>query len=205
MLDLRLFAGNSFFYPVKDSTYVCFKALEASDRELYIAGFKKLSETSVYHRFFGFVKELTTAQIDELMNVDNYNHIAWTAFDIVDDEPIGIGLGRFKRSTTIPTEAELGLTVIDEYQGKGVGTILLAIMYYLGGAVGIQTFTGVILVNNVRLIRRFYNLGAQFKRITNEYEMRLPVYRDFSKLPKTDYAAVMTPVLKFLEENHFCV
>ncbi len=204
MLDLRIFAGNSFFYPIRDSTYACFKALEESDRDLYIAGFKKLSETSIYHRFFGFKKELTPTQIDELMNVDNYNHIAWTAFDIVDDEPMGIGLGRFKRSKTITTEAELGLTVIDEYQGKGVGSILLAIMYYLGGSVGIETFTGVILVNNVRLIRRFYDLGAQFKRINNEYEMRLPIYRDFSKLPKTDCAAVLMPVLKFLEENRFC-
>jgi len=205
MLDLRLFAGNSFFYPIKDSTYICFKALESSDRDLYIAGFKKLSETSVYHRFFGFKKELTEVQIDELMNVDDYYHLAWTAFDIVDDEPMGIGVGRFKRSNTNPTEAELGLTVIDEYQRKGVGSILLAVMYYLGGAVGIETFTGVILVNNVRLIRRFYDLGAQFTRTTNVYEMRLPVHRDFSKLPKTDYAAVLMPVLKFLEENRFCV
>jgi len=205
MLDLGLFAGNSFFYPIKDSTYICFKALEASDRERYIAGFNKLSETSVYHRFFGFKKELTETQIDEMLNVDNHDHIAWTAFDIIEDEPTGIGVGRFKRSTTISTEAELGLTVIDEYQGKGVGTVLLAVMYYLGGAVGIETFTGIILVNNVRLIRRFYELGAQFSRNSNVYEMRLPVYRDFSKLPKTDYAAVLMPVLNFLEENSFCV
>ena len=205
MVDLRIFAGNSFFYPIKDSTYICFKALEESDRERYIAGFNKLSETSVYHRFFGFKKELTKSQIDELLNVDNQDHIAWSAFDIIDEEPIGIGVGRFKRSKSNPKEAELGLTVIDEYQGKGVGTVLLAVMYYLGAAVGLETFSGVILVDNVRLIRRFYELGAQFKRTYNIYEMTLPVYRDFSKLPNTDYSSVLRPILKFLEENRFCI
>ena len=59
MLDLKVFTGNSFFYPAKDNTYVCFKALEKRDREKFIDGFNKLSKASVYHRFFGFLKELT--------------------------------------------------------------------------------------------------------------------------------------------------
>lgn len=204
MLDLQLFAGNSFFYPIKDSTFICFKSLEPSDRERYIEGYKKLSPDSVYHRFFGFIKELTTEQIDEFLNTDNRNHIAWSAFDIVDEEPVGIGVARFKRSLTNPNEAELGLTVIDQYQNLGVGTVLLAVMYYLSGSLDIKTLTGIILADNVRLIRRFHDLGAEFTRRSNEYEMRLPIHRNFNDLPKTRYATEMTPILSFLRENNFC-
>ena len=205
MLDLRIFAGNSFFYPIRGNAYICFKSLEQRDREKYIEGFNRLSGKSRYNRFFGFKKELTPSQIDELLNVDNHSHIAWTAFDIVGDEPFGVGVGRFKRSTSRPAEAELGLTVIDDYQGRGVGTILLAVMYYIAGLVEVETFTGIILADNVKVVRWFKELGASVNLIKNEYEMRMPVYRDFDLLPKNHQAHSMRQVLDFLKENDFCI
>ena len=204
MFDLNIFAGNSFFYPIKDSTYLCFKTLEHEDKEKFIAGFKKLSPKTVYHRFFGFMKELTNEQVEDLLSTDQKNHIAWSAFDIVNDELVGVGVGRFRRSKENPGEAELALTVIDEYQGKGVGTVLLAIMYYLASKLDISIFTGVMLADNARLIRRFREMGAEMTRTGWEYEMRLPVHQDFNKIPKTNYSAVVRPVLDFLRENNFC-
>lgn len=204
MLDLNLFAGNSFFYPVKGNTYICFKTLEKGDRQRFIDGFKKLSSKSVYHRFFGFLKELSDEQLEDFLNTDKKNHVAWAAFDIVKDEAYGVGVGRFKRSKKNPKEAELALTVIDEYQEKGVGTSLLAIMYYLGSKLDIDIFTGIMHADNAKLIRRFKELGAEMNRIGHEYEMRLPVYKDFDDIPKTRYASILKPTLQFLTENNFC-
>lgn len=204
MIDLRLFAGNSFFYPIKDNTYLCFKTLEKEDREKFLEGFKKLSQKTVYHRFFGFMKELSPQQIEDLLSVDKKDHIAWAAFDFVEDESFGVGVGRFKRSESNPKEAELALTVIDEYQDKGVGTVLLAIMYYLAGKLDIVIFTGIILADNGRLIKRFKELGAEMIRIGHEYEMRLPVFKRIEDIPKSRYARIIIPILQFLEENDFC-
>lgn len=204
MLDLKLFAGSSFFYPIRDNTYLCFKVLEPSDRERLLDGFRKLSRKSVYHRFFGFLKELSGQQLEDLLNTNKKDHVAWTAFDIVDDEAIGIGVGRFKRSESNPDEAELALTVIDEYQDKGVGTVLLGVMYYLGMKLNITTFTGVILADNSKLIRRFKDLGAELIRSGSEYEMRLPVFQNMDDIPKSKYSRVLMPVLQFLKENDFC-
>ena len=204
MLDLKVFAGNSFFYPIKGNIYLCFKTIDKTDREKYLDGFKKLSSKTIYHRFFGFLKELTDKQVDELLDTDKKNHVAWAAFDIVDEETVGVGVGRFKRSETNPSEAELALTVIDEYQNKGVGTILLGIMYYLAGKLGIDIFTGIMLADNVKLIGRFRELNAQLNRIGNEYEMRLPLYKEIDKLPSTRYSNILKPILQFLEENDLC-
>ncbi len=33
MLDQKVFSDNSFFYPIKDSTYLGYKSLEKGDRE----------------------------------------------------------------------------------------------------------------------------------------------------------------------------
>ncbi|NJN27190.1 MAG: GNAT family N-acetyltransferase [Cyclobacteriaceae bacterium] len=205
MIDLNVFAGNSFFYPIKDSAYLCFKTLEKTDREMFIAGFQKLSPKSIYHRFFGFMKELTEEQLENLLNIDQKDHVAWAAFDIEGDSTAGVGVGRYRRNAAYPEEAELALTIIDEYQGKGVGTILLGILYYLAGMAGIKVFTGVILSDNAKLIRRFKELGADLKRVGWEYEIRLPVRTNFDQLPKTPYAGVIRPVLHFLTENNFCL
>ncbi|MCK5702194.1 MAG: hypothetical protein KAI29_13610 [Cyclobacteriaceae bacterium] len=204
MLDLNVFTGNSFFYPLRDNTYLCFKALEKRDREKFIEGFKKLSKASVYHRFFGFMKELSDKQLEDLLNTDKKDHVAWTAFDIKNDDMIGVGVGRFKRSTTNPHEAELALTVIDEYQNKGTGSILLAIMYFLASKLEIDIFTGFILSDNSKLIQRFRELGAIMTRTGNEFEMRLPVFKNFNKIPKSNYSSVIKPILQFLKENNFC-
>ncbi len=204
MFDLKIFAGNSFFYPIKDSTYLCFKTLEHEDKERFIAGFKKLSAKTVYQRFFGFMKELTDEQVEDFLNTDQKDHVAWSAFDIIDDELVGVGVGRFRRSAENPNEAELALTVIDEYQGKGVGSVLLAIMYYLASKNDIAIFTGTILADNTKLIRRFKALGAEMTRVGWEYEMRLPVFTDFNSLPKNQYSSVIKQTLEFLTENNFC-
>ena len=204
MLDLNIFAGNSFFYPLRDNTYLCFKSLEKRDRGKFIEGFKKLSKASVYHRFFGFMKELSDKQLEDLLNTDKKDHVAWTALDIKNDDMIGVGVGRFKRSTTNPHEAELALTVIDEYQNKGTGSILLAIMYFLASKLEIDIFTGFILSDNSKLIQRFRELGAIMTRTGNEFEMRLPVFKNFNKIPKSNYSSVIKPILQFLKENNFC-
>ena len=204
MLDLQLFGGNSFFYPSKGNEYLCYKVLEKNDRQRLIDGFKKLSAKSVYHRFFGFMKELTEQQLEDLLDTDSKDHVAWAAFDMAGEEAYGVGVGRFKRSASKPSEAELALTVIDEFQNKGVGTNLLGIMYYLGGKVGIDIFTGIIMSDNAKLIKRFKELGAQMTRVGSEYEMRLPVYKNIDELPMTRYAHTLKPILVFLKENNFC-
>jgi GNAT superfamily N-acetyltransferase len=203
MLDLSVFTDNSFFYPVRDNSYLCFKTLGKNDRQKFLDGFKRLSKKSVYHRFFGVMKELTDEQVVDFLNTDKTDHVAWAAFDIVGDETVGVGVGRFRRSKTNPNEAELALTVIDEYQGKGVGSTLLAIMYILASKLEIEVLTGIIMSDNFKLIRRFKELGATMVRDKNEYEMRLPINQDFKAIPETNYYKIIKPILQFLKENKF--
>lgn len=204
MLDLRLFAGNTFFYPTTDNLYLSYKSIGKSDRANLIDGFNRLSPTSVYHRFFGFLSELSENQLDKLLSIDNKTHVAWAAFDIVNEKPLGVGVGRFRRPDIRATEAELALTVVDDYQGKGIGTVLLGIMYSLAIKLQIETFTGIIMSENDKLIRRFYQLGAQFTRNGSEYEMRLPVFQNFNDIPNSAYKHALIPILEFLQENDFC-
>ena len=202
--DSTLFGGNSFFYPSKNDTYICYKTLVKEDRQKLIEGFNRLSAKSVYHRFFGIMKELSKKQLDGFLSMDNIDHIAWAAFDIIDEENVGVGVGRFKRSKRYPKEAEIALTVIDDYQNLGVGTTLLAILYFLAPKFGIEVFTGIIMADNAKLIHRFKALGAEMKRSGSEYNMRLPVVKSIHHLPNTKYAQTIKHALEFLRVNNFC-
>ncbi len=192
---------KSFYYPMKDGTVVYFKPLEKSDREKVIDGFKKLSAQTIYKRFFGYLKELSDDQLDKLLDTNSRDHIAWGAFDFKGDEPFGIGVGRFWRSAEHPNEAELALTVIDDYQGKGVGTVLLCTLYCLASMMDIDMFTGNILSDNMDVIRRFSELGAELKLRDSEYLMRLPVHKNPEQLPDTKYANLMKTVSKLIKEK----
>jgi RimJ/RimL family protein N-acetyltransferase len=204
MPDLSLFGGNSFFYPTKANTFICYKVLEKGDREKLIEGFRKLSDISVYHRFFGKMKELSKEQLDDFLDTDQKDHVAWAAFDINGDEVYGVGVGRFRRSDKNPGEAELALTVIDEYQNLGVGTTLLSVLYFLAAKLNIEIFTGTIMSDNTKLIKRFKELGAVMTRIGSEYEMRLPINKVIDDMPNSKYAEILKPTLTFLKENDFC-
>ncbi len=203
MIDAGTFNSKILTFPSQDNERLYFKSFHAYERNELQSGFQKLSQRSVYHRFMGYIKELSNEQLDALTNLDNINRVAWVSYSVKKGVPYGIGIGRFSRSASTPNEAEIALTVIDEFQNKGVGTILFSILYYLGGQMGISTFTGIILASNLPLILRFQDMGAMMCRYTNEYEMRLPVHTDFSKIPDSRYSKIVIPILKELKMN-FC-
>lgn len=90
-------------------------------------GVQNLSQDTLFFRFLSPIRELTSSQIDYLINVDFEDHFAVA---IVSDEPNfpGMAITRYIRSFSNPTEAEWAVTVVDKYQGLGLGRILLYLM-----------------------------------------------------------------------------
>ena len=90
-------------------------------------GVQNLSPDTLFLRFLSPIRELTSSQIDYLINVDFEDHFAVA---IVSDEPSfpGMAITRYIRSFSNPTEAEWAVTVVDKYQGLGLGRILLYLM-----------------------------------------------------------------------------
>jgi len=109
--------------------------------------------------------------------------------------------GQFAKDLIAPLMA---ITVIDEYQNKGVGTILLAILYYRALCSGLRYLTGYILVENWKFAVRFLKLGATITRSGSEYEIKLPVYNDFDEFPENNYSRLFVRILKELKSQDFC-
>jgi GNAT superfamily N-acetyltransferase len=88
-------------------------------------GFDRLSPESRYRRFLAPVAELSESMVRYLNEIDHHNHEAMIALDERTGE--GIGVARYVRDPDHPDVAEVAVTVIDDWQGRGLGTLRLEV------------------------------------------------------------------------------
>jgi GNAT superfamily N-acetyltransferase len=109
-----------------------------------------------------------------LTDVDHRDHEALGALDHVRGG--GVGIARYVRDREDPYTAEIAVTVIDGWQGRGLGTELLARLSERACQEGIRRFTAAVAADNAPMTRLLRNLGADVvgrEFGTLEYEMAL--------------------------------
>ena len=117
---------------LRDGTRVWIRPILPSDRELHAANYERLSADSKYHRFLTpmthLSEEMLTRLVDDVAAVD---HVAYYVFG--DDEAprvsvLPIAIGRIKRDPERPDTADVAVTVMDPWHGRGVATALLPVL-----------------------------------------------------------------------------
>jgi GNAT superfamily N-acetyltransferase len=131
---------------LRDGATILMRPIRASDRTLLREGFEHLSPASRYQRFLAPIEELPEPMVRYLTEVDHHDHEAIVALDASSGE--GVGVARFVRLPDRRDVAEAAVTVADEWQGRGVGTLLLGALSARAREEGIQTFTGIMLAAN---------------------------------------------------------
>ncbi len=137
-------------------TPVCLRPVRAGDREALMRGFERLSADSRYRRFFIHKKGLSDDELDFFTVLDGTNHDAVAAFELRDGGVEGgmIGVARFVRVATAATEAEVAVTVVDEFQNQGLGRLMLGRLVECALDVGIRTLRFHFQADNTAM-RRF--------------------------------------------------
>ena len=142
---------------LRDGSSVLIRPGRPEDRELLLAGFERLGPESRYERFLAPMAELTDDIVTYLTDVDHHDHEALAAIDAETGD--GVGVARFVRSADRPDTAEAALTVIDDWQGRGVGTLLLDRLAERAKAEGITHFTALLLAENREMLELLDGLG----------------------------------------------
>jgi GNAT superfamily N-acetyltransferase len=169
-----------FHATLRDGTRTLVRPIEPDDRYRIAEGMHLLSPRSRYLRFHSAVSELTEAQLDYLTQVDGVDHVAWIALDEDNPDVPGIGVARYVRLAEDPTIAEAAVTVLDAYQGRGAGTILLATLARSARRNGVAVFRNYVLSDNAAMLELFETLGAS-------RELEAPgLYRVDLELPERD-------------------
>ena len=150
------------------------RQVRSTDAQLLADGFGRLSAASRQMRFLGVKKELSAAELRYFTDVDHHDHEALAAVDRVGGH--GVGIARYIRDARDPQAAEIAVTIVDDWQGRGLGTELLARLSGRARQEGIRRFTALADAGNVAVAALLRNAGARLVRRgrgTVEYEITL--------------------------------
>jgi GNAT superfamily N-acetyltransferase len=140
-----------------DGSQVRIRLGRRSDRELLLRGFQRLSPESRYRRFLAAMPRLPEALVRHLTGIDHRDHEAVIALDEEGTEALGVA--QYVRDPARPDAAEVAVTVIDDWQGRGLGTLLLEVISARARQEGVRTFTAWMLAQNREMMDLFQHLG----------------------------------------------
>src|SRR6516225_10252940 len=107
-----------------DGSQVSIQPIQPHSERLLMNTFKRLSPQSVYRRFFSPLRELPADLVSRLANVDYLRRSALVAQSAIDSDDGAVGVARYD-STGDPRIAEVALVVVDDWQRRGLGRLLL--------------------------------------------------------------------------------
>jgi RimJ/RimL family protein N-acetyltransferase len=159
---------------LQDGSAVLIRPVRSTDAALLADGFARLSAVSRQMRFLGVKKALSAAELRYFTDVDHHDHEALGALDRADGR--GVGIARYIRDADDPQAGEIAVTIVDDWQGRGLGTELLAQLSDRACQEGIRRFTALADASNVAVAALLRNAGARLVRHgrgTVEYEITL--------------------------------
>ncbi len=124
----------------------------STDGPFLTAGLAAMSRESLQRRFFSGGKPPESV-IRYLLDVDYVDHFAWVAIDAADPLLVPIGSARFIRSLTDHREADIAFGLVDRWQGRGVGTVLIEALGVAAAVSGIERFTADVQRDNTAMRR----------------------------------------------------
>jgi len=161
---------------LRDGSEVLIRPIEPADRDLITDGFSRLSLQSRWYRFLTGKPELSAQELRYFTEVDHHDHEALAALDYLDGR--GLGVARYIRHVDDSAVAEVAVAVIDDWQGRGLGTELLTQLTDRAREEGIRRFTALVAADNAAVLGLLRDTGAVFRvthrdRSTVEYELTL--------------------------------
>lgn len=148
------------------------RAIFPTDKSSLQEAFRRLSENSVRFRFFGLKKELSRDDLIYFTEIDYEKHMALVA--TIKREKIEqiIAVGRYieLQDTGTVKSAEFALAVLDEYQNRGIGSLLFECLKDIAIMKGISRFEAYVLSDNSRMCEIFkhHAFDYMFKRENDE-------------------------------------
>ena len=125
-----------------------------------------LDPLSRYRRFFTNKRGFTERERAFFLNVDFDQHVALVALMEEAGRKVVVGGGRYV--VVRPGSAEVAFVVIDEYQGLGVGSLLMRHLVAIARAAGLQELIAEVLPENIPMLKVFERSGLHMTTVESE-------------------------------------
>ena len=145
---------------LRNGERIVIRALRPQDRDDLMAAVDRTSGDSLYRRFFAVRRHFTETEESFYLNVDFVSHVALIASADENGQPIIIAGGRYVVGE--PGEAEVAFTVVDKYQGRGVGAALLRHLAMIARQAGLRELVAYVLPDNRAMLKVFEKSGLKY-------------------------------------------
>lgn len=142
-------------HELRDGSTIRLREVRPGDKEAIARGFERLSPESRYRRFFTAMNRLSEADLRYLTEVDHHDHEAVLAFS---PEGAPVGVARYVRIEG-PSQAEVAVAVVDDWQNLGAGTALLERLVERAREHRIERFVATVLQENEEALELFRSVG----------------------------------------------
>jgi RimJ/RimL family protein N-acetyltransferase len=148
-------------FELDDGSEIVVRPVRPDDKGAIVAGFERMSPESRYRRFFAPLQRLSGRDLRYLTEVDHHDHEALVGFELPTGVPVGAA--RYVRSDE-PTEAEVAVTVVDDWQGRGVATGLLDALVERAREEDVERFVAVVLSENTDALEMFSRIAPDAEK-----------------------------------------
>ncbi len=166
-----------------DGTRVFFRPAKPTDEEMMRDLFYRLSEQTIYQRFFRSLKSLPHRDLVHFVHIDFTDEMG--VVGIVEDpekpereEIVCIGRYFVNRATNI---AEVSYLVRDDFQHRGIGSFLVRYLSRIARENGVAGFDAEILPDNSAAMKVLHRLGYPVETVVAAGNFQLRVM--FGKPP----------------------
>ena len=145
---------------LRDGRKITIRAIRPMDKQELLKGFHRLSSESIYFRLFTFKKDLTEPELERLTHIDFKDDVGLVVWTEEDGKENLIGGGRYNIFRRQPlVSAEVAFSVVDDYHGKGIASLVLKHLAAIGRKQGVNEFYATVLPRNRAMLRVFEKSG----------------------------------------------
>jgi acetyltransferase len=153
----------------KDGMDLFVRPIRPDDGLLFAGLFESMSAASIYFRFCRCIKALSSEMLARMTQIDYDREMALVAIALHQNQEKMIGAGRIINEPD-GLQAEFAVMIADEWQGKGIGALLLQKLISIGRNRGLEIIWGYVLQENRSMLQLGKKVGFSSK-FDSEVEM----------------------------------
>ena len=143
---------------LNDNTEVTIRPMRTEDADMQQEFVRNLSEESRYNRYMSSIKQLSQPVLVRFTQLDFDREMALVMTRMVDGREEQLGVSRY--FTDPDNEScEFALVVADNWQGRGIGPIMMNRLFDAAKRQGLTIMRGEVLANNKGMLKLMAKLG----------------------------------------------
>ena len=143
---------------LNDNTEVTIRPMRPEDADMQQEFVRNLSEESRYNRYMSSIKQLSQPVLVRFTQLDFDREMALVMTRMVDGREEQLGVSRY--FTDPDNEScEFALVVADNWQGRGIGPIMMNRLFDAAKRQGLTIMRGEVLANNKGMLKLMAKLG----------------------------------------------